>query len=117
MGRLALKKGRDGLLWFFISILISPVLCWIILNQIGDTEELKAQKLVLKAKADNDVDILKNLANEPNEGSLINNQLVKIEEKKDTPLPKSIIRNENNISNKKNDIETTKTKNKQTTNH
>jgi len=54
MAFLAKSKGRSGFAWFFISILISPLIAVIILLVIGDSEEKKDADLnqVLDAVGD-----------------------------------------------------------------
>jgi len=42
---LAKSKGRSGFAWFFISLLISPLIAVIILLVIGDSDDKKFEDL------------------------------------------------------------------------
>ena len=46
----ATSKGRGGCSWFFLSLLISPIIVIIILLALGDTEELKQKRLIEQAR-------------------------------------------------------------------
>jgi len=42
---LAKSKGRSGFAWFFISILISPIIAFFILLAVGDSDDKKFEDL------------------------------------------------------------------------
>lgn len=44
--KMASKRGRNSGVWFFLAILISPFLAYLILFLIGETEEAHRQRIL-----------------------------------------------------------------------
>jgi len=47
---IANSKGRSGCGWFFLSLIISPIIVIIILLALGDTDEKRRKKLEEQAR-------------------------------------------------------------------
>lgn len=51
--KMAESRGRDGVVYALIGLLTSPVVIWVILLVIGDTEEKRKEKADFKAFKEN----------------------------------------------------------------
>ena len=81
----ASAKGRSGCAWFFISLIISPLLAIIVIACLGDSKEKKEEEIKQFVKISEDV---KNSNNEAShvEKPSVTDQLVKLAEMKEKGL-------------------------------
>ena len=49
------KKGRSGVAWFFLSILINPFFAMLLLLIVGDTDEMRRKRAIEDERARNTV--------------------------------------------------------------
>lgn len=47
---IANNKGRDGVLWFFLSLILNPLFSILILIGFGDTDEKRKQRIIEEEK-------------------------------------------------------------------
>jgi hypothetical protein len=50
---MAKNRGRNGFGWAVFGLIVSPLLVWVILLVIGDTEEKRKEKADFKAFKEN----------------------------------------------------------------
>jgi len=51
--KMAKNRGRNGFGWAVFGLIVSPLLVWVILLVIGDTEEKRKEKADFKAFKEN----------------------------------------------------------------
>jgi len=49
-GKMAERRGRNVVVWVLVSVLITPLIAWILLGFMGDTDEMVAKKATTNAQ-------------------------------------------------------------------